>query len=190
MNIDLYETGDRTYFGEVTLYPNSELGVFTPNRYNDLLGLMIKLPGDNRGGVIIRQQQNREFVVEYPDLPDYKFFCFNGEPKMLFVGTERNNPNTETRFDFFDIDYNHLEILNGHPQADVIPAKPKNYDDMVEVAKQLSKGFAFVRIDLYSYKGSVLFGEITFFHHSGMVPFIPNKWDDLMGAWIKLPNKR
>ena len=109
---------------------------------------------------------------------------------MLFVGTERNNPNTETRFDFFDIDYNHLDILNGHPQADVIPAKPENYYDMVEVARQLSKGFAFVRIDLYSYKEGVLFGEITFFHHSGMVPFIPNKWDDIMGAWIKLPNKR
>ncbi len=134
-----------------------------------------------------------EFIDPSPeekDLNDYKFFCFNGEPKMLFVGTERNNPNTETRFDFFDIDYNHLDILNGHPQADVIPAKPKNYEDMVEVAKQLSEGFAFVRIDLYSYKGGVLFGEITFFHHSGMVPFIPNKWDNIMGAWIKLPNKR
>lgn len=131
-----------------------------------------------------------EFIDPSPeekDLNDYKFFCFNGEPKMLFVGTERNNPNTETRFDFFDIDYNHLDILNGHPQADVVPAKPNNYDDMVEVARQLSKGYAFVRIDLYSYKGGVLFGEITFYHHSGMVPFIPNKWDDIMGAWIDLP---
>ena len=139
------------------------------------------------GGVICKiivDSGELKVVVSYPDLPDYKFFCFDGEPKMLFVGTERNNPNTETRFD------NHLDILNGHPQADTIPAKPDNYDDMVEVARQLSKGFAFVRIDLYSHKSGVLFGEITFYHHSGMVQFVPNKWDDIMGAWIKLPNKR
>lgn len=62
-----------------------------------------------------------------PDLRDYKFFCFDGEPKMLFVATERNNPDTETRFDFFDADYNHLDIVNGHPMADIVPYKPDNY---------------------------------------------------------------
>ena len=191
--IDLYETGDNTYFGVITLYPNSELGVFSPERINELLGQMIKLPGEKGGGVICELRVDSgelKIKISCPDLPDYKFFCFDGEPKMLFVGTERNNPNTETRFDFFDMDYNHLDIINGHPQADTIPVKPQNYDDMVNVARQLSNGFAFVRIDLYSYNGGVLFGEITFFHHSGMVPFVPNKWDDIMGTWIKLPNKK
>ena len=140
--------------------------------------------------MIINELHNLEIVVKYPDLPDYKFFCFNGEPKMLFVGTERNNPNSETRFDFFDINYNHLDITNGHPQADQIPLKPDNYEEMVNCARELSKGLPFVRVDLYSVNGKVYFGETTFFHHSGMVPFVPNKWDDIMGSWIKLPNKR
>lgn len=187
--IDLYETGDNTYFGEVTLYPNSGLGVLTPERYNEFLGQMITLPGEKRGGVIIRQLQDKELRIEYPDLPDYKFFCFDGEPKMLFVGTERNNPNTETRFDFFDIEYNHLDILNGHPQADSVPSRPDNYDEMVECARRLSEGYAFLRVDLYTLNGKIYFGETTFFHHSGMVPFVPGKWDDIMGAWIKLPQK-
>ena len=141
------------------------------------------------GGVIIRQLQDKELRIEYPDLPDYKFFCFDGEPKMLFVGTERNNPNTETRFDFFDIEYNHLDILNGHPQADSVPSRPDNYDEMVECARRLSEGYAFLRVDLYTLNGKIYFGETTFFHHSGMVPFVPGKWDDIMGAWIKLPQK-
>ena len=88
---------------------------------------------------------------------------------MLFVGMERNNPNTETRFDFFDIKYNHLDIINGHPQADSVPAKPDNYDKMVECARALAQGYAFLRVDLYSIKGKIYFGETTFYHHSGLV---------------------
>ena len=103
--------------------------------------------------------------------------------------SERNNPNTETRFDFFDIEYNHLDILNGHPQADSVPSRPDNYDEMVECARRLSEGYAFLRVDLYTLNGKIYFGETTFFHHSGMVPFVPGKWDDIMGAWIKLPQK-
>ena len=188
--IDISDTGDNTYIGEVTIYPASVLGVYIPERTNELLEQMIRLPGESGDILIIVELMNHDFKIRYPDLPDYKFFCFDGEPKILFVGTERNNPDTETRFDFFDINYNHLDILNGHPQADTIPPKPNNYNDMVEVARKLSKGLPFVRVDLYSYMGGVLFGEITFFHHSGLVPFVPDKWDDILGAWINLPNKR
>ncbi len=105
---------------------------------------------------------------------------------MLFVVTERNNIKTDTRFDFFDIDYNHLDITNGHPQADHVPMKPDNYDEMVDCARKLSKGLPFVRTDFYSVIGKVYFGETTFFHHSGMVPFVPDKWDKIMGSWMKL----
>ncbi len=120
------------------------------------------------------------------ELRDYKFFCFDGDVKALFVATDRQN-REEPYFDFFDMDYNHLEILSGHPNAPVPPAKPSQFDKMKELAGKLSKGFCHVRVDFYEVNGKVYFGEMTFYHHTGMVLFEPYKWNEIFGDWIKLP---
>lgn len=119
------------------------------------------------------------------ELKDYKFFCFDGEPKLLFVATGRQLH--DTRFDFYDMDYNHLPFLNGHPNADVWPVKPNNFDEMVELARKLSKGKRHVRVDLYNINGKIYFGELTFFHWSGMKPFEPLEWDYKLGEMINIP---
>ena len=124
------------------------------------------------------------------ELKDYKFFCFDGEPKCLFVATDRGNKNEETKFDFYDMEFNHLPFLNGHPNADKLPVKPKNFDEMSEVARKLSKGFCHVRVDLYNVNGRIYFGELTFFHWSGMTPFEPIDWEYRMGKYIKLPTQK
>ena len=59
------------------------------------------------------------------DLPDYKFFCFNGEVKALFVGTERQKEGEDVKFDFFDADFNHLPFKQGHENATIPPPNPK-----------------------------------------------------------------
>jgi hypothetical protein len=119
------------------------------------------------------------------DLKDYKFFCFNGEPKFLFVASNRN---IDTRFDFFDIDFNHLAIKkNGYINAEIPIVKPKNFEKMIEVSKILSQNIPHVRIDLYNIKGKILFGEFTFTHWGGTVPFEPNVWDKIFGEYITLP---
>jgi len=123
------------------------------------------------------------------ELRDYKFFCFNGEPKIMFVATERQKEGTETKFDFFDTDYNHLDIINGHPMADVPPQKPKNFDLMLSLAMKLSQGIPHVRIDFYEVNGKVFFGEFTFSHWSGNMPFEPEEWDYQLGEWLSLPAK-
>ena len=128
------------------------------------------------------QQENK-------DLYDYKFFCFDGEVKGLFVATERQNPNEEVKFDFFDADFNHLPFRQGHDHAKQIPAKPKNFELMKNVAAQLSKEMPHVRVDLYDLGDNVLFGELTLFHFSGMVPFEPEEWDYKFGEYLKLPTK-
>lgn len=120
------------------------------------------------------------------ELKDYKIFCFNGEPKFLFVATGRQMH--DTRFDFYDTEFNHLPIINGHPNADVWPAKPVNFDEMLEVASKLSKGFPHIRVDLYNCNGIIYFGELTFFHFSGTTPFEPREWDYKFGEYLKLPN--
>lgn len=123
---------------------------------------------------------------EYGELRDYKLFCFDGEVKALFIATDRSKGDHATRFDFFDKDFRHLAFTNGHPNADVIPDKPKMFEKMKELAATLSKGIPHVRIDFYEVGDQVFFGEMTFFHWSGMMPFDPEEWDYKFGSWLKL----
>ena len=123
------------------------------------------------------------------ELKDYKFFAFDGEVKAMFIATDRN-AKTDTCFDFFDKNFNHLPFTNGHPNAAVTPKKPQHYELMVELAEKLSRGLPQARIDFYNINGKVFFGEITFFHWGGFMPFKPEKWDYTFGSWIKLPKKQ
>lgn len=121
------------------------------------------------------------------ELRDYKFFCFDGEVKALFVATERQKAGEEVKFDFFDADFNHLPIRNGHPNADVWPEKPACFEEMKRLASKLSEGVPHLRVDLYEVNGKIYFGELTFAHFSGMTPFEPEEWDYTFGSWITLP---
>lgn len=127
---------------------------------------------------------------ESGDIPDYKFFCFDGVPKFLFVATERQKEGEDVKFDFFDINFDHLPLKQGHENSKVVPKKPSQFQEMVELAKILSKGFIHVRVDFYNINGKVYFGEMTFFHFSGLVPFVPNEWDKKFGDLIQLPSMK
>jgi len=120
------------------------------------------------------------------ELRDYKFFCFDGMVKALFIATERANETEETKFDFFDENFQHLPFTNGHPNAAKLPEKPKRFELMKELAAKLSKGIPHVRVDFYEVDEKVYFGELTFFHWSGLVPFNPPEWDQKVGDWITL----
>ncbi|MDD7009889.1 MAG: ATP-grasp fold amidoligase family protein [Candidatus Cryptobacteroides sp.] len=115
------------------------------------------------------------------DVADYKFFCFNGKPELLFVATERQKEGEEVKFDFFDMSFNHLDIRNGHPNASVPPARPEHFEEMKDLAATLSAGLPQVRVDFYELGGKVYFGEYTFYHFRGLVPFEPDGWDVKIG---------
>ena len=127
-----------------------------------------------------------EYMVDESgyELKDYKFFCFDGMPKAMFIATDRG---TDTKFDFFDTEFHHLPFTNGHPNANKEIKKPENFTEMIHIAKLLSKGIPEVRVDLYNVNGKIFFGEMTFFHWSGLMPFEPEEWDYKFGSWIKLP---
>lgn len=127
---------------------------------------------------------------EYGELRDYKFFCFNGEVKAMFIATDRSKGKENVCFDFFDADFNHLPFIQGHPNAKTMPTKPKGFDEMKILASKLSKGIPEVRVDFYDVNGHVYFGEFTLFHHGGMVKFHPVDWDYTFGSWITLPNNK
>ena len=127
---------------------------------------------------------------ESGELKDYKFFCFDGRVKALFIASDRLKKNEDTKFDFFDRDFNHLPFTNGHPQANECPPKPQMLEEMVAVAEKLSEGFPHVRVDLYVVGKQVYFGEMTFFHNSGLCPIVPREWDYKFGDWLVLPSKQ
>lgn len=121
------------------------------------------------------------------ELKDYKFFCFNGVPKFCFIACDRDTPNEETKFNFYDMNFNLLPFTNGHPNSTEPLKKPIGFEQMKELAALMSKGIPHVRIDFYDINGHVYFGEFTFYHWSGFVPFEPDIWDYKIGALINLP---
>lgn len=122
------------------------------------------------------------------ELKDYKFFCFDGVARIMFIATDRQVPGEETKFDFYDMDFKHLPFTNGHPNSLHEIKRPKAFSEMRYLAEKLSRGLPQARIDFYDINGSVYFGEITLFHWSGMMPFKPDEWDKILGSYIKLPS--
>lgn len=122
------------------------------------------------------------------ELSDYKFFCFDGVPKAMYVATDRGKK--DVKFDFFDMEFNHLEIKQHYSNTDKSLKKPYNWDKMVEIASKLSQGFPHVRVDLYEADGKLYFGELTFYHLGGLIPFDDEAWDLSFGEWLTLPHEQ
>lgn len=123
------------------------------------------------------------------ELRDYKFFTFNGVPKVLYIAQGRGK-NTPTVADFFDMDFNHLPFTIDHDMASIPPEKPECFEEMKRLATVLGEGVPQLRVDFYEADGKVYFGEMTFFHCSGMAQFHPESWNRTFGDWIVLPPKQ
>ena len=99
---------------------------------------------------------------------DYKFHCLNGEPQFVLTCSNRKSNGDkamQVTLDLFDMDWKPIpEIVSSgleHPGNGELP-KPENLDEMIRIAKILSKDFKFVRVDLYELERKVYFGELTF----------------------------
>lgn len=118
---------------------------------------------------------------------DYKIFCFDGEPKFLFVASDRGSG---TKFDFFDMNWNKYPLMQHYPNSNYDIHKPKKWKDMVDCARKLSQGFTHVRVDFYiDIEDKVFFGEMTFCHMGAFERFEPEEYDEYFGRFIKLPGE-
>ena len=120
------------------------------------------------------------------DLPDYKFFCFNGQP--IYCQVIRGRFGDET-IDFYDMEWNHQDFIGLNPlvQNGSSPVEcPKHLKEMQLICQKLSKGIPFVRVDLYVTSDSVYFGEMTFYPYSGFGTFRPEIWQKKLGDLIEL----
>lgn len=118
------------------------------------------------------------------DLRDYKFFCFNGEPKYVQVDINRF---TNHKRNLYDADWNFInENITYSNVGDTIE-KPETFDEMLKIARILSSDFPHVRVDLYDYNGKVIFGELTFYHGSGYEKFSSTEFELEMGRHFSFP---
>ena len=123
-------------------------------------------------------------------LIDYKFYCFNGEPRFLYVSKGFENHST-TCVSFLSLNWELAPYERyGYRPYPHLPAKPESFDKMIEVARILSKDFAFLRVDLYEINGHVLFSEMTLTPSAGFLPFFEEKHDYEIGQMLKLPPKK
>lgn len=124
------------------------------------------------------------------NLLDYKIMCFNGKAKCSFVCTRRFT-NEQMRVTFFDRNWEKMPFERYYHSEDREIKKPESYELMLSLAEKIASAIKlpFARIDFYEVDKKPLFGEITLFPGSGMEPFMPDKWDYILGDWIDLQNK-
>lgn len=140
-----------------------------------------------------KQIKHRILAEEYladvtgKGLIDYKYFCFDGKPEFMFIATGRAEG--DTRFDFYDMDFQWIPVKQHYPNADIRPSKPECFEEMAQLAEKLSQGLRHVRVDFFQVGKQVYFGELTFTHFGGYEKFEPEIYDYEFGKLLKLPNK-
>ena len=122
------------------------------------------------------------------NLPVYKFFTFNGEPRIIQV--IQDDKTKQESIDYFDTDWKRLVLRQNFPNSKTPLSRPECLDDMLRLAARLSAGVPHVRVDLYQINGKVYFSEFTFYSDAGLVPFIPSEWDYTLGSWLELPSEK
>ena len=122
-------------------------------------------------------------------LTDYKIHCFNGVPKFILVCRDRFMESGLTE-DFYTTEWEHMAVKRPNiPNATVPTSKPEKLDEMLSLAKKLSKDIPFIRIDFYLVEGKIYFSELTFFPASGFEGYDLPEWDKTFGDWLSLPIK-
>ena len=121
--------------------------------------------------------------IDRGDLHDYKFFCFDGVPKFIHIDVDRFGNHQRL---FYDTQWNKLPYKHYLPN-DANLEKPDTLEHMLRVSEKLSKDFPMVRVDLYSTKGKILFGELTFYPGNGILEFYPDDFNKIAGDYLTLP---
>jgi hypothetical protein len=117
--------------------------------------------------------------------PDYKFYVFAGKVAVIEVHADRHN---DHRVRYYLPDWTPLEVSVGNlSPLSAEAAPPDGFEKMIAIAGDLGRSFDFIRVDLYSVDGEIFFGELTPYPGSGINPFVPNSFDDELGAEWQLP---
>lgn len=124
------------------------------------------------------------------DLKDYKFYCFNGKVKCLYISKGLSGLHENAEISFYDLEWHQMPLKRADfKELTAIPPKPNNFQKMIHLAKLLSSDIPFVRVDFYEVENHVLFSELTFYPCGGLMKFEPFEYDLTFGQWLELPNR-
>lgn len=116
------------------------------------------------------------------ELRDYKWWCFNGEPKYMYLTIK-----SDTIYEnFYDMDFRPVMIDHCFPRHQPEFECPSQFELMRQLAKKLSRGIPFVRVDFFQVEDKVYFGEFTFYDWGGMRPFQYPDMDRMLGNLLQL----
>lgn len=118
------------------------------------------------------------------ELRDYKWWCFNGHPRIMYCTIKGDN----IYENFYDMNFQPVMIDHGFPRHIPEFERPVNFEIMRDLATKLAKDIPFVRVDFFDVEGKVYFSEFTFYDWGGMKPFGAD-WDERLGDLIPIPNK-
>lgn len=118
-------------------------------------------------------------------LYDYKFFCFDGEIECVYVAQDHFGKDG-SHISFYDLSWNKLPVKYGKHIVGDAP-KPKHFGQMVEIAKKISKGFPFIRVDFFDTEDQLFVAELTFNPGGGVTRYYPEEYNLHLGRLFKLP---
>ena len=139
----------------------------------------------------LMEDHNINNDIQTDGLIDYKFYCFNGEPKFLYVGFANISDGIKKDvLSFLDLNWEPTPFYRrDHKPIPFAVQKPDDFDDMIEIARKLSDNIPFVRVDLYYIDNRIFFSEMTMCPGSGFGKFYPEEWERKLGDWLVLPGK-
>ena len=117
------------------------------------------------------------------ELKDYKFYCFDGVPRVVDVCSNRSEKLQQS---YFDMEWNKINVTEGGSIRNENITKPTCFEEMKQIASKLSQGIRHVRIDLYEIENRVYFSEITFYSGTGLEDFEPKEFNRELGDMIVL----
>lgn len=120
------------------------------------------------------------------NLQDYKFFCFKGKFKLLYIAIDSESETNKEREAFFDENGNPLNLLNADYGKYTEAKLPDNFKELVKISETLAKPFPFVRVDWYIKDGKTTFGELTFTPSGGMMKLNPKEYDNILGKYLDI----
>lgn len=189
---EFYQIDNDVYFGDLTYNQESVLEkkgtqwiaesgckIIVERDVSDrCIGLLIS---KNRFVLYFHQECLEQ---NFAGLKDYKFFCFNGTPKVMYIANDSAQYPT---MNFYDMDFEPLPLYTRDPPAMISPDRPRHFEKMKTFAEILSENIPQVRVDFYENGDKLFFGEMTFYHMGGFSEIHPREWNLKMGSWIELP---
>ena len=120
------------------------------------------------------------------DITDYKFYCFNGRVGFMSAETGRFRGEHVRGYYSLKFETSPIEFYDDLPAPKAPLARPKKLEEMLDVAKRLSRGHPHVRVDLYNIHGEIFFGELTFSPECGYTKWKPRSLDFQYGELVDL----